>query len=128
MEAAAPLNASYKLSQLKQVLDELKTQSHGTEANLADVLSPKTTSHKKNIAHLQKEGKKLLVEVGIVICKSVFQAKLIAWCPLFVHANRARTPPPINLNSFASNSHVKHLHSYTSAEPKPFLLFHSDTL
>ena len=57
------LKTSYKLSQLKQVLDELRTQSHTVEANLADVLSPKTPSQKKMAVELQKESKKLLAEV-----------------------------------------------------------------
>ncbi len=68
MEAAGttdPLRSSYKLAQLKQVLDELRTQSHGVEANLADVLSPKTLSQKKDAVQLQKESKKLLAEVGL---------------------------------------------------------------
>lgn len=56
-------NTGPKLSHLKKVLDELRTQSHGVEANLAQVLTPRTASEKKTAAQLKKEGKKLLAEV-----------------------------------------------------------------
>ena len=64
----APLKTSYKLAQLKQVLDELRTKSHAVEANLADVLSP-TPNY---TTQLQKESKKLLAEVGThyLYCKA----------------------------------------------------------
>ncbi len=75
----APVQSSYKLSQLKQVLDELRTQSHGVEANLADVLSPKTSSQKIIAAQLQKESKKLLAEVRRCLFEITFVNTWTSW-------------------------------------------------
>lgn len=58
-----PLTASSKLAHLKKVLDDIRTQSQGIEANLAQVLTPRTSHEKKTSIQLQKESKKLLIEV-----------------------------------------------------------------
>lgn len=58
------VKTSYKLTRLKKVLDEIRRQDRGVEANLAQVLTPRTSCEKKTAAKLQKEGKKLLAEVG----------------------------------------------------------------
>ena len=44
-------------------MDELRTQSHGVEANLAQVLGPRTRSERQTVAQLKRESKKLLAEV-----------------------------------------------------------------
>lgn len=59
----ACVRTSYKVTCLKKVLDEIRSQSHGVEANLAQVLTPHTPGEKKTAVKLQKEGKKLLAEV-----------------------------------------------------------------
>ena len=51
------------ISSLKEVLDELRTQTHGVEANLAQVLSPRTRSERQTVAQLKRESKKLRAEV-----------------------------------------------------------------
>lgn len=55
--------SSSKLAHLKKVLDDIRTQGHGIEANLAQVLTPRTSHDKKTATQLQKESKKLLIEV-----------------------------------------------------------------
>ena len=57
------LAGSSKMAHLKKVLDDIRTQRHDIEANLAQVLTPRTSHEKKTAIQLQKESKRLLIEV-----------------------------------------------------------------
>ncbi len=54
---------SSKLLNLKQVLNDIRTQSLGTETNLAAALEPKNEDKKKSSTQLQRDAKKLFDEV-----------------------------------------------------------------
>ncbi len=67
------VQTDHKVQQLKEVLDEIRTQCNTVETNLASVLEPEHSAAnasmdvmaegRRSIAELQRESKRLLAEV-----------------------------------------------------------------
>lgn len=67
------VQTNHKVQQLKEVLDEIRTQCNTVETNLASVLEPEHSATnasmevmaegRRSIAELQRESRRLLAEV-----------------------------------------------------------------
>ena len=87
--AVVPASAqtNHKVRQLKEILDEVRTQCNDVEVSLATALEPEQSAYdsmdvmseaRKSAAQLQRESKRLLAEVRIG--SFVFWPPFTCWC------------------------------------------------